>query len=115
MAERIPTEEEIQSLQFKAEELIRGDVPAAHRLIYLREAAEATDLTIRDGELKRLLVEARRSTLGTFEAITDRPLSLAPTPWLWEGVVMPEAFNLLLALPKVLRSPKSALGAGVRL
>ena len=101
MAERIPTEEEIQSLQFKAEELIRGDIPAAHRLIYLREAAEATDLTIRDGELKRLLVEARRSTLGTFEAITDRPLSLAPTPWLWEGLVMPEAFNLLLALPKV--------------
>jgi len=101
MAERIPTEEEIQSLQFKAEELIRGDVPAAHRLIYLREAAEATGLTIRDGELKRLLVEARRSTLGTFEAITDRPLSLAPTPWLWEGLLMPEAFNLLLALPKV--------------
>jgi hypothetical protein len=101
VAERIPTEEEIQSLQFKAEELIRGDIPAAHRLIYLREAAEDTDLTIRDSELKRLLVEARRSTLGTFEAITDRPLSLAPTPWLWEGLVMPEAFNLLLALPKV--------------
>jgi hypothetical protein len=39
--------------------------------------------------------------MGTFEPITDQPLSLAPTPWLWEGLVMPEAFNLLLALPKV--------------
>jgi hypothetical protein len=101
MAKPITTEEAIQQLQRKAEELVRNGVPAAHRLIHLREAADATDKTIRDAELKRLLMEARRSTLGTFEAITDRPLSLAPTPWLWEGLVMPEAFNLLLALPKV--------------
>jgi hypothetical protein len=101
MAKRNTPEAEIQQLQLKAEELICDGTPAAHRLIHLREAAEATDLTIRDAELKRLLVEARRSTLGTFEPITDRPLSLAPTPWLWEGLVMPEAFNLLLALPKV--------------
>jgi len=101
MAKPITTEEAIQQLQLKAEELVRNGTPAAHRLIHLREAADATDKTIRDGELKRLLVEARRAELGTFEAITDRPLSLAPTPWLWEGLVMPEAFNLLLALPKV--------------
>ncbi len=101
MAKSITTEEAIQRLQLKAEELVRDGTPAAHRLIHLREAADATDKTIRDGELKRLLMEARRAELGTFEAITDRPLSLAPTPWLWEGLVMPEAFNLLLALPKV--------------
>ncbi|MFZ4805344.1 MAG: AAA family ATPase [Synechococcus lacustris] len=101
MARSITTEEAIQQLQLKAEELVRNGTPAAHRLIHLREAADATDKTIRDAELKRLLMEARRAELGTFEAITDRPLSLAPTPWLWEGLVMPEAFNLLLALPKV--------------
>jgi hypothetical protein len=103
MAKPIPltTEEAIQQLQLKAEELVRNGTPVAHRLIHLREAADATDKTIRDAELKRLLMEARRAELGTFEAITDRPLSLAPTPWLWEGLVMPEAFNLLLALPKV--------------
>jgi hypothetical protein len=103
MAKPIPltTGEAIQQLQLKAEELVRNGTPAAHRLIHLREAADATDKTIRDAELKRLLMEARRAELGTFEAITDRPLSLAPTPWLWEGLVMPEAFNLLLALPKV--------------
>jgi hypothetical protein len=94
-------EEEIQALQRKAEELITNGTPAAHRLIHLREAVEKTNLIIRDPELRRLLVEARRSELGTSEAITDRPLSLAPTPWLWEGLLMPEAFNLLLALPKV--------------
>ena len=101
MAKPITTEEAIQQLQLKAEELVRDGTPAAHRLIHLREAADATGKIIRDGELRRLLMEARRSTLGTFEAITDRPLSLAPTPWLWEKVLMPEAFNMLLALPKV--------------
>ena len=93
--------EAIQTVARKAEELMRDGPPAAHRLILLREAADATDTTIRDTELKRLLVEARRTLLGTFDAITERPLSLAPTPWLWEGLVMPEAFNMLLALPKV--------------
>jgi len=101
MARRITAEEAIQAVAQKAEELVRSDTPPAHRLILLREAANATDATIRDAELKRLLVEARRAEMGTFEPITDRPLSLAPTPWLWEGLVMPEAFNLLIALPKV--------------
>jgi hypothetical protein len=101
MAERITAEEAIQTVALRAEELMRDGTPSAHRLILLRETADATDTTIRDAELKRLLVDARRSSLGTFEAITDRPLSLAPTPWLWEGLVMPEAFNMLLALPKV--------------
>lgn len=101
MAERITAEKAIQAVALKAGELVRSDTPSAHRLILLREAADATDTTIRDTELKRLLVEARRAEMGTFEPITDRPLSLAPTPWLWEGLVMPEAFNLLLALPKV--------------
>jgi hypothetical protein len=101
MAEHFTTEEAILRLQLKAEELVRNGTPAAHRLIHLREVADATDKTIRDGELRRILAEARRAELGTFEAITDRPLSLAPTPWLWDGLLMPEAFNLLLALPKV--------------
>ena len=74
--------EAIQTVARKAEELMRDGTPAAHRLILLREAADATDTTIRDAELKRLLVDARRSSLGTFDAITDRPLSLAPMPWL---------------------------------
>ena len=101
MAKPITAEQAIQAVAQKAEELVRSDTPSAHRLILLREAADATTATIRDAELKRLLVEARRAEMGTFEPITDRPLSLAPTPWLWEGLVMPEAFNLLLALPKV--------------
>jgi len=115
MAKRITAEEAIQAVAQKAEELVRSDTPPAHRLILLREAANATDATIRDAELRRLLVEARRAEMGTFEPITDRPLSLAPTPWLWEGLVMPEAFNLLLALPKVGKTSLvlEALGAWV--
>ena len=101
MAKRITAEEAIQAVAQKAMELVRSDTPPAHRLILLREAADATNKTIRDAELKRMLAEARRAEMGTFEPITDRPLSLAPTPWLWEGLVMPEAFNLLIALPKV--------------
>jgi hypothetical protein len=116
MARRISAEEAIQAVAQKAEELVRSDTPPAHRLILLREAADATDATIRDAELRRLLVEARRAEMGTFEPITDRPLSLAPTPWLWEGLVMPEAFNLLIALPKVGKTSLvlEALGAWVR-
>ena len=115
MAKRITAEEAIQAVERKAEELMRSDTPPAHRLILLREAADATNATFRDAELKRLLVEARRAEMGTFEPITDRPLSLAPTPWLWEGLVMPEAFNMLLALPKVGKTSLvlEALGAWV--
>lgn len=101
MDKRKTPEDEIQLLQNRAEELIRDGTPSAHRLIHLRETAGTTELTVRDTELKRLLVEARRLSLGTFEAITDRPLSLAPTPWLWEGLVMPESFNMIIALPKM--------------
>jgi hypothetical protein len=115
MAKPITAQEAIQAVARKAEELVRSDTPPAHRLILLREAADATNATIRDAELRRLLVEARRAEMGTFEPITDRPLSLAPTPWLWEGLVMPEAFNLLLALPKVGKTSLvlEALGAWI--
>ena len=61
MAKRITAEEAIQTVALRAEELMRDGTPSAHRLILLREAADATDTTIRDTELKRLLVEARRS------------------------------------------------------
>ena len=54
MAKPITTEEAIQQLQLKAEELVRDGTPAAHRLIHLREAADATGKIIRDGELRRL-------------------------------------------------------------
>lgn len=43
-----------------------------------------------------------RAAAGAVDGLGPGDLiNLSPTPWHWEGVLMPEALNLLVALPKV--------------
>lgn len=74
----------------------------ADRMVAMRETAQGLGLAVRDGELLSYLWQARNGEAGPVQPLTpaDR-LSLAEAPWLWEGVVMAEALNLLVALPKI--------------
>ena len=87
-------------LESRATELLNRKVAQAHRLIHLREAATDLGLNIRDGELKRVLADARRTLAGSSEAIEERPISLAPVPWMVDGLLMARGLNLYIAPPK---------------
>jgi len=87
-------------LEARATELLNQRVAQAHRVIHLREAASDLGLNIRDGELRRVLADARRTIAGSAEAIGARPISLAPVPWMVDGLLMARGLNLYIAPPK---------------
>ncbi len=94
--------QKIQSLRAMASKLLEEKTPFADRVPLLRARAQELDITLRDGELNRLIWDARRAAAGAVDGLGPGDLiNLAPTPWHWEGVLMPEALNLLVALPKV--------------
>lgn len=88
-------------LEDKASGLLTQRVSQSHRLIHLREAASDLGLNVRDGELKRVLADARRRLDGVTESVGQRALSMAPVPWMVEGLLMARCLNLLIAPPKV--------------
>jgi hypothetical protein len=99
----LPLPERMDLMREKAEALM-GDpsVPSLDRLPVLRERASELDLPLRDGELAKLLWQARRNLSAPAEALgAGDLLDFTPTPWLWEGLLMREAVNLVVALPKV--------------
>lgn len=95
------TAQRLQQLDQYADELVRGSVPIADRLIHLRETASELELNIRDGELRRVLADAKRRLAGVAESLGSRPLSLAAVPWMVEGLLLQNGLNVLLAPPKV--------------
>ncbi|MEB3199300.1 MAG: AAA family ATPase, partial [Synechococcaceae cyanobacterium] len=94
--------QKITRLRRLAAELVANGTAFADRLPLLRAEAEALDLTLRDDELRRYVWDARRAAAGGAGLIAPGAwLDITPTRWLWEGMVMPAALNLLVALPKV--------------
>ncbi|MFN7632454.1 MAG: AAA family ATPase [Cyanobacteriota bacterium] len=94
--------QKIQSLRAMAGKLLEERTPFADRVPLLRARAQELDITLRDGELNRLIWDARRAAAGAVDGLGPGDLiNLAPTPWHWESVLMPESLNLLVALPKV--------------
>lgn len=99
----LPLRERMDLMRERAEALM-GDpsIPSLDRLPVLREGASELDLPLRDGELTKLLWQARRNLSAPAEALgAGDLLDFTPTPWLWEGLLMREAVNLVVALPKV--------------
>jgi hypothetical protein len=96
------TQERMVLLRRKVEELVTDETTASlDRLPVLREIASELDLSVRDGELQKLIWEARRRMAGPVEAIGQGDvLDFTPVPWCWEGLLMREAANLVVALPK---------------
>jgi len=100
---QLPTEEKLARLQELAEQLLEERKPFAQRLPILRAAAEAMALRLRDGELSALLTAARRRLIhGDSDGLLGPgdALELTPTPWAWEGLILRDCLNLLVALPK---------------
>lgn len=90
----------LEELEARAADLLNKKVAQTHRVIHLREAASDLGLNIRDGELRRVLADARRTLAGSAEAIGARPISLAPVPWMVDGLLMARGLNLYIAPPK---------------
>jgi hypothetical protein len=76
-------------------------VPAADRIIHLRELARDLGLILRDTDLQRRIWEARRRASGAVQMIQPGVAVSAPaTVWAWENVLMQADTNLLVSVPK---------------
>ncbi|MFM8525182.1 MAG: AAA family ATPase, partial [Cyanobacteriota bacterium] len=99
---RLSPAQKLASLRELAAELLEQKAAFSDRVPLLRAKAEDLDLTLRDDELRRLIWDARRAASGANELLgPGAVLDLTPARWIWEGVIMPAALNLLIALPKV--------------
>ena len=78
------------------------DLPSARRLPLLRNQAKNLGLSLRDRELENLLKHARREREGRgAKRRGKRQLKIVDIPWVLDGLLIKEAFNLLVAMPKV--------------
>jgi len=98
----LTAQEKIDTLRAYAGELIKTDSGHGDRIPLLRAMAQSMGISLRDGELQRLLWDARRANTGAAELLTQADeIDLSPTPWCWVGVVIAGALNLLVSLPKI--------------
>jgi hypothetical protein len=89
-------------LREKAEELLKEEAALLNRLPAMREKASELDLQTRDGDLTKIIWEARRRLSAPVAALGEGDLlDFTPVPWCWEGLIMREATNLVVAAPKV--------------
>jgi len=98
------TAQVLKALDLEAERMLQSSskVAPADRVIHLRELARELGLSLRDGDLQRRIWSARRRAAGAIEMITPGNAVDAPeAPWLWEGLLMANDSNLLVAAPKV--------------
>ncbi len=92
----------LDNLRHYAGEVISAESRHGDRIPLLRARAQELELTLRDGELNRILWDARRQANGTAEPITQADeIDLSPTPWCWDGLIIGGTLNLLVSLPKV--------------
>jgi hypothetical protein len=99
----LSVQERMRILRDRAEELVEDEAtPLLDRLPVMRDEASKLDLPTRDSDLQKILWGARRALAAPAEAITTGGLlDFTPVPWCWEGLLMREAINLLIAAPKV--------------
>lgn len=95
-------QEKLSAMRDLAAELLERRTPFADRIPLLRAQTESLGLTLRDQELQRLLWDARRAADGSDQLLNPgEHVNLAPTSWIWEGIIMPAAVNLVVGLPKI--------------
>jgi len=90
-------------LRGRARQVLEEHHRKVEQELAMRMAAQELGLpSLGTAQVRALLWEARNGDAGSVQPLTpDQPLSLAPTPWLLEGIVMAGALNLIVALPKV--------------
>ncbi|MFN5193009.1 MAG: bifunctional DNA primase/polymerase [Cyanobacteriota bacterium] len=98
---RLSPQQKLTALRELAADLLEQSTTFADRVPLLRARAEALHLTLRDQELLRLLWDARRATSGADQLLVPgNRIDFTQTSWVWEGIIMPAAANLLVGLPK---------------
>ena len=106
-------DERMDLLREKATDLLKEDTALLNRLPAMREKASELDLQTRDGDLTKILWEARRRLAAPVEALGEGDLlDFTPIPWCWEGLIMREATNLVIAAPKVGKTSLVLAGIG---
>ena len=71
-------------------------------LVVLKSKLQACDTPFRDGDLTRYLRQAKLNRDGRKDFIrSNQKLEKRTDEWLWHGVIMREATNIVFALPKV--------------
>ncbi|MEA5391151.1 AAA family ATPase [Cyanobium gracile UHCC 0139] len=90
-------------LRGRARQVLEEHPRKVEQELAMRLAAHALELpALGQQQIRTLLWEARNGDAGPVQPLTaNQPLSLAPTPWLLEGIVMAGALNLIVALPKI--------------
>ena len=98
----LTAQEKIDTLRTYAGQLIEVNTGHGDRIPLMRAMAQSMGISLRDGELQRLLWDARRAITGSAELLTQADeIDLSPTPWCWVGVVIAGALNLMVSLPKI--------------
>lgn len=98
---RLSPQQKLTALRELAAAMLKQSTPFADRVPLLRARAEALHLTLRDQELLRLLWDARRAATGADQLLVPGSrIDFTQTSWIWEGIIMPAAANLLVGLPK---------------
>ena len=71
-------------------------------LVVLKSKVQACDTPFRDGDLTRYLRQAKLNRDGRKDFVSGtQELKQRTDEWLWHGVIMREATNIVFALPKV--------------
>jgi hypothetical protein len=95
-------QEKIATLRLYAGVLIESTTGHGDRIPLMRARARDLDISLRDGELQRLLWDARCATNGAAELLTQADeFDLTPSPWCWDGIVIAVTLNLMVSLPKI--------------
>ena len=98
----LSAQKKIDTLRAYAGELIETKTCHGDRIPLMRARARDLDISLRDGELQRLLWDARRTIIGATELLTQADeIDLTPTPWCWDGIVIAGTLNLMVSLPKI--------------
>ena len=95
--------QQFELLRGRARQVLEEHPRKVEQELAMRMAAQDLELpALSQQQIRTLLWEARNGDAGPVQPLTaDQPLSLAPTPWLLEGIVMAGALNLIVALPKI--------------
>jgi hypothetical protein len=100
-AKALSTQERMGLLRHRVDELLVDGVSPLDRMPILREKAAELGLSVRDADLSKLIWEARRKNAPKSEALKPGDvLDFTPIPWCWDGLLMRQAANLVVALPK---------------
>ena len=94
--------EALSQLQELAETLIKEKTPAFERQALIRNAALDLKLSLRDGEIYKLIAKARAKVKGKFSGeLPNQELDIPEESWLWDQLISDRTLTLITALQKV--------------